>query len=285
MKSCSTCNPPDSHQARPIRNAYVPVPPASPVVSVSRKSHCDGSERRSLSEGGTLGVRGLTGSNRRSASGFRPQGSGEENHCCTTRCSPKRFFPTAAPSRRAKASDSSTGRAAKSSSAAGRRFAGRSAATRDTRSSKVRISSRAAFPESPAPHLWRARRVLRRGPRTMGSPSRTDMQQSARESSAPANRERERAARRSRFLRGKRRKDKGSVRKILFPVAPNAPRKSLRRRILHLHRLPREKGGAGRRQCSVRGGASSGAASLVLRTPAAGQTCGSAVRKLEREAI
>src|SRR5712692_951627 len=78
MKSCSTCNPPDSHQARPIRNAYVPVPPASPVVSVSRKSHCDGSERRSLSEGGTLGVLGLTGSNSRSASGFRPQGSGEE---------------------------------------------------------------------------------------------------------------------------------------------------------------------------------------------------------------
>ena len=44
MKSCSTCKPPESHQASPIRNAYVPVPPESPVVSVSRNSHFVGSE-------------------------------------------------------------------------------------------------------------------------------------------------------------------------------------------------------------------------------------------------
>src|SRR5260370_6729858 len=88
----------------------------------------------------------------------------------------------------------------------------------------------------------------------MGSPSRMDKRQSARESSAPANRERERAARRSRFLRGKRRKDKGSVRKIPFPVAPSAPRKNLRRRTLPLHRPPREKEGARPWPCSRLGG-------------------------------
>src|SRR5277367_6629369 len=41
-KSCSTCMPPPSHHASPTRNAYVPVPPESPVVSVSRKSHFSG---------------------------------------------------------------------------------------------------------------------------------------------------------------------------------------------------------------------------------------------------
>ena len=41
--NCSSCKPPESHHAIPIRNAYVPVPPASPVVSVSRKSHFSGS--------------------------------------------------------------------------------------------------------------------------------------------------------------------------------------------------------------------------------------------------
>src|SRR5438046_3780564 len=43
MNNCSTCKPPASHHPRPIRKAYVPVPPASPVVSVSRKSHFVGS--------------------------------------------------------------------------------------------------------------------------------------------------------------------------------------------------------------------------------------------------
>ena len=39
MKNCSTSSPPASHHAMPTRKGYVPVPPASPVVSVSRKSH------------------------------------------------------------------------------------------------------------------------------------------------------------------------------------------------------------------------------------------------------
>ena len=39
MKYCSTTKPSSSHQPRPTRNAYVPVPPASPVVSVSRNTH------------------------------------------------------------------------------------------------------------------------------------------------------------------------------------------------------------------------------------------------------
>ncbi len=42
IMNCSTCSPPESHHAMPIRNAYVPVPPDNPVVSVSRKSHFSG---------------------------------------------------------------------------------------------------------------------------------------------------------------------------------------------------------------------------------------------------
>src|SRR6516165_3627460 len=43
-KNCSISRPPLSHHATPMRNAYVPLPPARPVVSVSRKSHCSGSK-------------------------------------------------------------------------------------------------------------------------------------------------------------------------------------------------------------------------------------------------
>src|SRR5258708_35825168 len=91
-----------------MRKAYVPVPPARPVVSVSRKSHLAGSERaaRVLRERASSRVRE---SNSR-ATGEGSENSGVENQFRTARCSPKRFFETPAPSRRPSASSSSGAR-------------------------------------------------------------------------------------------------------------------------------------------------------------------------------
>src|SRR6266446_1925841 len=105
MKNCSTCNPPASHHARPMRKAYVPVPPARPVVSVSRKSHLAGFERaaRILRERASSRVR----ESNSIATGEGSENSGVENQFRTAKCSPKRFFETPAPSRRPSASSSS----------------------------------------------------------------------------------------------------------------------------------------------------------------------------------
>ena len=93
IKNCSTSRPPASHQAMPIRNGYVPVPPARPVVSVSRKSHCSGSHtlsgafgassRRAVAFTGALG-------------GSQPIDS--ENHRRSARCSPYLLARGVAPS-------------------------------------------------------------------------------------------------------------------------------------------------------------------------------------------
>src|SRR6202043_771422 len=87
MKNCSTSSPPASHQATPTRNGYVPAPPQSPVVSVSRKSHCSGFATSA----------GASGTSNRNAAAFRslpvaehPSSSG--NHRRKPRWSPKRLF-------------------------------------------------------------------------------------------------------------------------------------------------------------------------------------------------
>src|SRR5713226_24339 len=88
-----------------MRKAYVPVPPARPVVSVSRKSHLAGFERaaRILRERASSRVRE---SNSR-ATGEGSENSGVENQFRTAKCSPERFFETPAPRRRPRATYSS----------------------------------------------------------------------------------------------------------------------------------------------------------------------------------
>src|SRR5216684_3489314 len=91
-----------------MRKAYVPVPPARPVVSVSRKSHLAGFERaaRVFRESASSRVR----ESNSSATGEGSENSGVENQFRTAKCSPKRFFETPAPSRRPSASSSSGAR-------------------------------------------------------------------------------------------------------------------------------------------------------------------------------
>src|SRR5580692_3215172 len=87
MKNCSTSSPPASHPAIPTMNGYVPVPPISPVVSVSRKSHCRGS----------LTSAQAPGASRRSASASTEPSGGShpiasENHLRTDKCSPNELL-------------------------------------------------------------------------------------------------------------------------------------------------------------------------------------------------
>src|SRR6266851_4007821 len=87
IKNCSACNPPASHHATPIRKAYVPVPPARPVVSVSRKSHFSGfsNAARVLRESDSSRVR----ESNSSVVDEGPANSGVENQFRMVRCSPK----------------------------------------------------------------------------------------------------------------------------------------------------------------------------------------------------
>src|SRR4029077_19879288 len=86
MKSCSTCSAPASHHASPIKNAYVPVPPAKPVVSVSRKSHFDGSASAARVRLESVSSRQRESSSRLTSE--MSEYSGEENQFRTSTCCP-----------------------------------------------------------------------------------------------------------------------------------------------------------------------------------------------------
>src|ERR1700761_6898584 len=86
MKNCSTSRPPASHHAMPTMTGYVPVPPVSPVVSVSRNSHCEGSHAPSHAPGERRF---------RIAASMSPSGAAwpiaSENHLRAERCCPYSF--------------------------------------------------------------------------------------------------------------------------------------------------------------------------------------------------
>src|SRR5579862_1613853 len=91
MKNCSTCKPPPSHQANPTRNGYVPVPPESPVVSVSKNSQF----RKSAAESGAPGAIN------RNVSSEVSKAEGSSHQRRKTKCSPNLLTPVSAPSKEA----------------------------------------------------------------------------------------------------------------------------------------------------------------------------------------
>src|SRR5260370_12230101 len=102
IKNGSTGRGRAPHNATQIRNAYVPVPPAKPVVSVSRKSHFDGSAIAARVRLQSASSRFRESSSRLTSE--NSANSGDENQLRTKTCCPYWFVAIPAPSRRDKES-------------------------------------------------------------------------------------------------------------------------------------------------------------------------------------
>src|SRR5258705_13802335 len=139
MKNCSTCNAPASHQASPIRNAYVPVPPAKPVVSVSRKSHFAGAASAARVRLERVSSRPRDRSSRLISE--ISEYSGDENQLRTRTCCPYLFVAIPAP--RSRDSESSACDARSSSAPDGRGRVGLSAEILQNRSVNAAITHKA----------------------------------------------------------------------------------------------------------------------------------------------
>jgi len=173
-------------------NGYVPVPPARPVVSVSRKSHCRGSAISSAAPGASR--RNAPPSNPRSGDS-PPMDS--ENHRRKARYSPQSLRQTEAPRISANLCEpgGTSGDIPRGSSGARCLLAGALSAFNRANGSEVMAFIRRDTPESRARLPSYVRSFRPRDQRKKGTRYRKDTTQSAPEFASAANRGRDRAAR------------------------------------------------------------------------------------------